>query len=80
MWRSFTAGFDDLLLIRIGEAGDNFRLFIPLEIKSTSSLPDEPRQSHYYQLSTYLLAEDYPFGVLLVLGEKGGKGEGIHHC
>jgi hypothetical protein len=64
---------DDLLLIRISEAGDNFRLFIPLEIKSTSTLPEEPRQSHYYQLSTYLLAQNYPLGVLLYWAKREGK-------
>jgi len=64
---------DDLLLIRISEAGDNFKLFIPLEIKSTSTLPDEPRQSHYYQLSTYLLAQDYPLGVLLYWAKREGR-------
>ena len=68
---------DDLLLIRISEAGDNFRLFIPLEIKSTSSLPEEPIQSHYYQLSTYLLAEEYPFGVLLYWAKREGKVKGF---
>ncbi|MDA4130563.1 MAG: PD-(D/E)XK nuclease family protein [Thaumarchaeota archaeon] len=64
---------DDLLLIRIEKAGDKFRLFVPLEIKSTSSLPDEPRASHYYQLSTYLLAQDYPLGVLLYWAKREGK-------
>ena len=68
---------DDLLLIRISEAGDNFKLFIPLEIKSTSSIPEEPRQSHYYQLSTYLLAQDYPFGVLLYWAKREGKVKGF---
>ena len=68
---------DDLLLIRISAAGDNFKLFIPLEIKSTSSIPDEPRQSHYYQLSTYLLAQDYPFGVLLYWAKREGKVRGF---
>jgi CRISPR/Cas system-associated exonuclease Cas4 (RecB family) len=63
---------DDLLLIRMSEAGENFKLYVPLEIKSTSSLPDEPKQSHYYQLSTYLLAEDYPLGVLLYWAKRGG--------
>jgi len=64
---------DDLLLIRLSEAGDNFKLFVPLEIKSTSSMPDEPRRSHYYQLSTYLLAENYPMGVLLYWVKREGK-------
>ncbi|MGI0091333.1 MAG: hypothetical protein ACREBS_06455, partial [Nitrososphaerales archaeon] len=64
---------DDLLLIRLVEAGDNFRLFVPLEIKSTSVLPDEPKASHYYQLSTYLLAENYPLGVLLYWVKREGK-------
>jgi CRISPR/Cas system-associated exonuclease Cas4 (RecB family) len=64
---------DDLLLIRISEAGDNFKLFIPLEIKSTSTLPEEPRQSHYYQLSTYLLAQNYPLGVLLYWAKREGR-------
>ena len=64
---------DDLLLMRMIEAGDNFRLYIPLEIKSTSALPDEPKQSHYYQLTTYLLAENYPIGVLLYWAKREGK-------
>lgn len=64
---------DDLLLIRLSEAGDNFKLFVPLEIKSTSYLPDEPRRSHYYQLSTYLLAENYPMGVLLYWVKREGR-------
>jgi PD-(D/E)XK nuclease superfamily len=68
---------DDLLLIRISDAGDHFKLFIPLEIKSTSTLPDEPRTSHYYQLSTYLLAQDYPFGVLLYWVKREGKVKGF---
>ncbi len=68
---------DDLLLIRISEAGDHFKLFIPLEIKSTSTLPEEPRPSHYYQLSTYLLAQDYPFGVLLYWAKREGKVKGF---
>ncbi len=68
---------DDLLLIRITDAGDHFKLFIPLEIKSTSTLPDEPRQSHYYQLSTYLLAQDYPFGVLLYWAKREGRVKGF---
>jgi hypothetical protein len=64
---------DDLLLIKLGETNDNLRLFVPLEIKSTSSLPDEPKRSHYYQLMTYLLAEDYPLGVLLYWAKREGK-------
>jgi len=68
---------DDLLLIRLSEAGDHFKLFIPLEIKSTSTLPEEPRPSHYYQLSTYLLAQDYPFGVLLYWAKREGKVKGF---
>ena len=48
-------------------------MFVPLEIKSTSSMPDEPRRSHYYQLSTYLLAENYPMGVLLYWVKREGK-------
>ena len=68
---------DDLLLIRISEAGENFKLFVPLEIKSTSSIPTEPKQSHYYQLSTYLLAQDYPFGVLLYWAKREGKVKGF---
>lgn len=64
---------DDLLLIRLSEAGDNFRLFVPLEIKSTSALPEEPKAAHYYQLSTYLLAENYPVGVLLYWVKREGK-------
>lgn len=68
---------DDLLLIRLSDAGDNFKLFIPLEIKSVQSIPDEPRQSHYYQLSTYLLAQDYPFGVLLYWAKREGKVKGF---
>ena len=68
---------DDLLLIRISEAGDHFKLFIPLEIKSASTLPEEPRPSHYYQLSTYLLAQDYPFGVLLYWAKREGKVKGF---
>jgi PD-(D/E)XK nuclease superfamily len=64
---------DDLLLIRMTEAGENYRLYVPLEIKSTSVLPDEPRQSHYYQLSTYLLARDYPLGVLLYWVKREGR-------
>ncbi len=51
---------------------ENFKLYVPLEIKSASSLPDEPKQSHYYQLSTYLLAENYPVGVLLYWAKRGG--------
>jgi len=64
---------DDLLLLRLSEAGENFNLFVPLEIKSTSSLPEEPRPSHYYQLSTYLLARNYPLGVLLYWVKREGK-------
>ncbi len=74
---------DDLLLIRMatttstngqGEGDkDNFKLFVPLEIKSISSLPDEPRPSHYYQLSTYLLAKNYSMGVLLYWAKRGGE-------
>ncbi|MDG7001991.1 MAG: PD-(D/E)XK nuclease family protein [Nitrososphaerota archaeon] len=63
---------DDLLLIRLDEAGESFRLYVPLEIKSTSSLPEEPRQSHYYQLSTYLLAQNYPLGILLYWVKREG--------
>lgn len=65
---------DDLLLIRLSSEEDdkNFKLFVPLEIKSASSLPDEPKPSHYYQLSTYLLAENYPMGVLLYWVKRGG--------
>lgn len=63
---------DDLLLIRLTEAGDSFKLFVPLEIKSTSTLPEEPRQSHYYQLSTYLLAQNYPVGILLYWVKRDG--------
>ena len=64
---------DDLLLIRLtDEDSEDFRLFIPLEIKSISSLPDKPRQSHYYQLSTYLLARNFPMGVLLYWAKRGG--------
>jgi hypothetical protein len=64
-------------LIRIEKAGEKFKLFVPLEIKSTSSLPDEPRSSHYYQLSTYLLAKDYPLGVLLYWAKREGKVKGF---
>ena len=64
---------DDLLLIRIGESDENIRLFVPLEIKSTSSMPEEPRRTHYYQLMTYLLAESYPLGVLLYWAKREGK-------
>jgi len=66
---------DDLLLIRLQEeekTDNNYRLFVPLEIKSVSSLPDEPKQAHYYQLSTYLLAQNYPVGVLLYWAKRGG--------
>ncbi|MHB8566885.1 MAG: CRISPR-associated protein Cas4 [Nitrososphaerales archaeon] len=62
---------DDLLLIRFSGEED-FKLFVPLEIKSASSLPDEPKPAHYYQLSTYLLAENYPIGVLLYWVKRGG--------
>jgi hypothetical protein len=51
---------------------DDFKLFVPLEIKSIGSLPDEPKQSHYYQLSTYLHARNYPMGVLLYWAKRGG--------
>jgi len=68
---------DDLLLIRISEASDDFKLYVPLEIKSAQSIPDEPRQSHYYQLSTYLLAQNYPFGVLLYWAKREGKVKGF---
>jgi CRISPR/Cas system-associated exonuclease Cas4 (RecB family)/FMN phosphatase YigB (HAD superfamily) len=64
---------DDLLLIRLSETDENFRLFVPLEIKSTSSMPDQPKRSHYYQLMTYLLAENYPLGVLLYWAKREGK-------
>lgn len=64
---------DDLLLIRLGELDNHLRLFVPLEIKSTSTLPEEPKRSHYYQLMTYLLAEDYPLGVLLYWAKREGK-------
>lgn len=64
---------DDLLLIRLsGESNSNFKLFVPLEIKSAQSLPDEPKPSHYYQLSTYLLAKKFPMGVLLYWAKRGG--------
>jgi CRISPR/Cas system-associated exonuclease Cas4 (RecB family) len=64
---------DDLLLIRLTDRNsEEFRLFIPLEIKSLSTLPDNPRQSHYYQLSTYLLARNFPIGVLLYWAKRGG--------
>ena len=36
-------------------------------------MPDEPKRSHYYQLTTYLLAEDYPMGVLLDWVKREGK-------
>jgi CRISPR/Cas system-associated exonuclease Cas4 (RecB family) len=68
---------DDLLLIRIEKAGEKFKLFVPLEIKSTSTIPEEPRPSHYYQLSTYLLAQDYPLGVLLYWAKREGKVKGF---
>ena len=64
---------DDLLLIRLTDSEQgNFKLYVPLEIKSASSLPDEPKKAHYYQLSTYLLAENYPMGVLLYWVKRGG--------
>jgi hypothetical protein len=73
---------DDLLLIRLSaeseeyeeekDAAQGFKLFIPLEIKSISTLPEEPRQSHYYQLSTYLLARNFPMGVLLYWAKRSG--------
>jgi hypothetical protein len=71
---------DDLLLIRLtnNESGqemkssEDFKLFIPLEIKSIGTLPDQPKQSHYYQLSTYLLARNFPIGVLLYWAKRGG--------
>lgn len=64
---------DDLLLIRLSdEDSQDFKLFIPLEIKSVGTLPDEPRQAHYYQLSTYLLAKKFPMGVLLYWAKRGG--------
>lgn len=63
---------DDLLLIRLSGEEENFKLFVPLEIKSASSLPEEPKPAHYYQLSTYLLAENYPMGVLLYWVKRGG--------
>ncbi len=64
---------DDLLLIRLSEESNNFKLFVPLEIKSASVMPDEPWRTHYYQLSTYLLAENYPMGVLLYWIKREGK-------
>jgi hypothetical protein len=69
---------DDLLLIRLtndeksDDSPDKFKLFIPLEIKSIAALPDEPKQSHYYQLSAYLLARKFPIGVLLYWAKRGG--------
>ena len=64
---------DDLLLIRLTDGdSEDFRLFIPLEIKSISALPEKPRESHYYQLSTYLLARKFPMGVLLYWAKRGG--------
>lgn len=70
---------DDLLLLRMGEAegSSNFKLYVPLEIKSTQAIPDEPTQSHYYQLSTYLLSQNYPFGVLLYWAKREGKVRGF---
>jgi hypothetical protein len=64
---------DDLLLIRLtNEEAQDFKLFIPLEIKSIGTLPEEPKQAHYYQLSTYLLAKNFPIGVLLYWAKRGG--------
>ncbi len=65
---------DDLLLIRVAdnESGE-FKLFIPLEIKTTSTLPDEPKRAHYYQLSTYLLAKNFELGGLLYWAKREGK-------
>jgi hypothetical protein len=64
---------DDLLLIRLTDSNSHdFKLFVPLEIKSIGALPDEPRQSHYYQLSTYLFARNFPMGVLLYWAKRGG--------
>jgi hypothetical protein len=65
---------DDLLLIRMSDEMDGeFPLYVPLEIKSISSIPKEPKRGHYYQLSTYLLAKDFPFGVLLYWAKREGK-------
>jgi CRISPR/Cas system-associated exonuclease Cas4 (RecB family) len=65
---------DDLLLIRLADEGSsNFKLFVPLEIKSTQALPEEPKQTHYYQLSTYLLAKKFPMGVLLYWAKRAGE-------
>ena len=64
---------DDLLLIRVSNQSEHdFKLFIPLEIKSIGTLPEQPKQSHYYQLSTYLLAKNFPMGVLLYWAKRGG--------
>ena len=65
---------DDLLLVRVSdkESGE-FKLFIPLEIKTTSTLPSEPKRAHYYQLSTYLLAKNFELGVLLYWVKREGK-------
>jgi CRISPR/Cas system-associated exonuclease Cas4 (RecB family) len=64
---------DDLILIRLTNGdSENFKLFIPLEIKSISTLPEQPKESHYYQLSTYLLARDFPMGVLLYWAKRAG--------
>lgn len=64
---------DDLLLVRLSDNNEDFALYVPLEIKSTSNIPEEPKQTHYYQLSTYLLAENFPFGVLLYWAKREGK-------
>ncbi|MGI0079182.1 MAG: PD-(D/E)XK nuclease family protein [Nitrososphaerales archaeon] len=65
---------DDLLLIRLSDHDNkHVTLYVPLEVKSTSSLPEEPKQAHYYQLSTYLLAKNFPFGVLLYWTKREGK-------
>ena len=64
---------DDLLLIRLSEQNDEAVLYVPLEVKSISALPEQPKQTHYYQLSTYLLAKDLPFGVLLYWVKREGK-------
>ncbi len=65
---------DDLLLIRMSdEDNGEFPIYIPLEIKTIGSLPEEPKRTHFYQLSTYLLAKDFPFGVLLYWAKREGK-------
>ncbi len=65
---------DDLLLIRMSDENDGeFVMYIPLEIKTISALPEEPKRNHYYQLSTYLLAKNFPFGVLLYWAKREGK-------